>query len=158
MRWSATMMLQKPQWRLCRAAPFRLLESQKQHHVNRNTNKGALVRSCKDLVNTRKNQWSVLHRTAWMNLRTIMLKIEKYNSKNRNKMLKKKRASSEKLYVVYHFYKTQKLNAMLFKHIDIYDGIIFKSKGMLTIKFWMLVNLGHGGGGRQRWRPRKSPE
>lgn len=47
---------------------------------------------------------------------------------------------------------------MLFKHIDIYDGIILKSKGMLNIKFWILVNLGHGGRGRQRWRPRKSPQ
>lgn len=40
---------------------------------------------------------------------------------------------------------------MLFKHIDIYDGIILKSKGRLDLKFWTLVNLGLGGGGRQRW-------
>lgn len=78
------MMLQKPQERLCRAAPCRLLESQKQHNVKRNINKGTLVQSYKDLVYSRKNQLSVLHRTAQMNLRTIMLKIEKYNSKNLN--------------------------------------------------------------------------
>lgn len=77
MRRSAATMPQKPQGRLCRAAPFRFLESQKQHNVNRNTNKGTLVWPYKDLVYSRKNQGSVLHRTAWINLRNIKLKIEK---------------------------------------------------------------------------------
>lgn len=31
---------------------------------------------------------------------------------------------------------------LLVKYIDIYDRTILKSKGMINIKLWILVNLG----------------